>query len=98
MCSTAQSGHLAQTRVQSPLPAMLQVQYLEPTPPDQDLVITSEVSKISEADENSGRKDSVEVAMALSQVPPACACISALVMCTYVWSTQELQLACKYTS
>lgn len=50
----------------------MQVQYLERTPPQQELMITSTVASLNETPDGSGKKDSVLVEMAISQVIAGC--------------------------
>lgn len=52
------------------LTADLRVQYLERTPPQQELMITSTVASLNETPDGSGKKDSVLVEMAISQALP----------------------------
>ena len=46
----------------------MQVQYLEPTPPDQDLILVSTVSSVEEFRDNPDRRDTVQVDLQLIQV------------------------------
>ena len=45
-----------------------QVQYLEPTPPSEDLVLISTVTHVEEYKENPLRRDSVQVDLQLCKV------------------------------
>ena len=46
----------------------LQVQYLEPTPPTEDLLLISTVTHVEEYKENPSRRDSVQVDLQLCKV------------------------------
>ena len=46
----------------------MQVQFLEPAPPGQELLLSSEVVDITQYGDDGSKKESVEVSMLLSQV------------------------------
>ena len=57
----------------------MQVQFLEPTPPEEDLILVSTVTSIEEYRDDPSRRDAVQVDLQLVQVSFCC------MSCTRLW-------------
>ena len=66
---------------------MPQVQFLEPTPPEEDLILVSTVTSVEEYRDDPSRRDAVQVDLQLLQVrclrPGAALCWSRMVCCAW---------------